>query len=430
MAASGSGPLPTEHIDLTGEEEAEEEEEAAAAAEEEAAARAHAPNGAAAGLQAQLSAVNAELEGVETQLQALVAQRASLRQQQQALRAGLDAAAAVARAGGGRDWQTGAFGHDGRVQAALRDVFKLTAFRGLQRGVVNATLSGVDALVILPAGGGKSLCYQLPAVLEARGYTLVISPLLSLIEDQVMALGRLGVHAAALTASTPREEASATMALLDDPSSTLRLLYVTPEKVVKSRRFFAKLEKAYKAGLLRRIAVDEAHCISQWGADFRVDYVKLHVLKEQFPNAPLLALTATATADVQASICDALSVAGAARFVGSVRRANLRYEVRAKPSAAAAHLDDLAALIGDDFTKTQSGIVYCLSRRDTEVVAAELCTRGICALAYHAQMETHARLAAHRSWAAGRTQVIVSTVAFGMVRMNVCCRMYGCRTHC
>jgi ATP-dependent DNA helicase Q1 len=404
MAAAGGSALP-DQVDLTGEEEEEEE--------------AHTLGGAAAGLQAQLTAVNAELEGVEAQLQALVAQRASLRQRQQALRARIQDAAAVARAGGGRDWQAGAFPHDERVQAALRDVFKLSAFRGLQRGVVNATLSGVDALVILPAGGGKSLCYQLPAVLEACGFTLVISPLLSLIEDQVMALRKLGVHAAELTASTPAAEASATLALLDDPASTLRLLYVTPEKVVKSRRFFSKLEKAYKAGLLRRIAVDEAHCISQWGADFRVDYVKLHVLKEQFPNAPLMALTATATADVQASICDALSIAGAARFVGSVRRPNLRYEVRAKPSSAAAHLDDLASLIGDEFARTQSGIVYCLSRRDTEVVAAELCARGIGALSYHAQMETHARLAAHRSWAAGRTQVIVSTVAFGMVRRTL-----------
>jgi ATP-dependent DNA helicase Q1 len=253
-----------------------------------------------------------------------------------------------------------------------------------------------------------------------------------------MALKALGIHAAELTASTPAAEAAATLAQLDDPRSTLRLLYVTPEKVVKSRRFFSKLEKAYAANCLRRIAVDEAHCISQaraiskrvvlhsnsrasirhlhsqWGADYRPDYAKLFVLREQFKKCPLLALTATATADVQSSICDALGMAGCARFVGSVRRANLRYEVRPKPANAAAHLDDLATLIATDYgRKTDSGIVYCLSRRETEVVAAQLCSRGITAVAYHAQMEPAARLAAHRGWAAGTAQVIVATVAFG-----------------
>jgi ATP-dependent DNA helicase Q1 len=123
-------------------------------------------------------------------------------------------------------------------------------------------------------------------VVEDRGFTLVISPLLSLIEDQVASLSALGVAVAALTSATPPAEASATTAALDDARSPLRLLYVTPEKVIKSKRFFAKLEKAYKAGVLRRIAVDEAHCISQWGADFRSDYVKLHVLKEQVRPAP------------------------------------------------------------------------------------------------------------------------------------------------
>ena len=229
-----------------------------------------------------------------------------------------------------------------------------------------------------------------------------------------MALRALGVHAAELTAATPVEAAAATLAALDDPASTLRLLFVTPEKVIKSRRFFAKLEKAYKAGLLRRVAVDEAHCISQWGADFRVDYTKLHVLKEQFPKAPLMALTATATADVQSSICDALGVPGAARFQASVARPNLRYEVRAKPGNATAHVDDLAALIRERYAPSASGIVYCLTRKATEVVAAELRARGISALAYHAQMENDARISAHRSWAAGRTRVMCSSVAFGM----------------
>ena len=394
-----------EVVDLTGDASEDDEDAGAGAA------------GAAGGdeadrLRAELAEVDAELESVEARLQELATERAALRQRREALRGGIKQAAS-ARAHH-CDWEHGKFAHDARALAVLRETFRLSAFRPLQRGVLNATLSGVDALVLLPAGGGKSLLYELPAVLEARGFTLVVSPLLSLIDDQVTALRALGVNAADLTSATPAEEAAATLASLDKPDSTLRLLYVTPEKVVKSKRFFAKLEKAYEKGLLRRIAVDEAHCISQWGADFRVDYVKLHILKTQFPKAPLLALTATATPDVQASICDALAIAGAARFQASVGRPNLRYEVRPKP-AGAAHMEDLAALIQQHWPqRSQSGIVYCLARKETEDVAAQLNSRGISAVCYHAQMETQDRLVAHRGWAAGRVQVIVATVCFGM----------------
>ena len=388
-------------VDLTG--DSEDEGQGAGAAGGDEADR----------LRAELAEVDAELESVEQRLQDLAAERSALRRRREALRAGItQTASAQAHR---RDWEHDVFEHDARALAVLRDTFRLSAFRPLQRGIINATLSGVDALVLLPAGGGKSLLYELPAVLEGRGFTLVVSPLLSLIDDQVTALRALGVHAADLTSATPAEEAAATLASLDSADGTLRLLYVTPEKVVKSKRFFAKLEKAYHAGLLRRIAVDEAHCISQWGADFRVDYVKLHILKTQFPKTPLLALTATATPDVQASICDALAVAGAARFQASVGRPNLRYEVRPKPAGAAAHMEDLAALIQQHWPqRSQSGIVYCLSRKETEEVAAQLNSRGISAVCYHAQMETADRLAAHRGWAAGRAQVIVATVCFGM----------------
>jgi ATP-dependent DNA helicase Q1 len=181
------------------------------------------------------------------------------------------------------------------VQQLLGSVFALRDFRPLQREVINATLQGRDVLCLLPSGGGKSLCYQLPALLGGSGLTLVVSPLLSLIQDQVLGMEALGVHAAALTSLTSKEDAAAISKQVDDASSGLRLLYVTPEKIVNSKRFFAKLEKVYKQGRLDRIAVDEAHCCSQWGNDFRPDYKKLGILKQQFPETPILALTATAT---------------------------------------------------------------------------------------------------------------------------------------
>eukprot|EP00775_Hariotina_reticulata_P010922 gene10922-11077_t len=338
-------------------------------------------------LQQQLLLVEEQLQELEEAKQQLRIREQLLRQQKEKLQRRIIVEQQAPKA----DWSS-QFSWDERLQQALQQAFGLTNFRPLQREVMNATLQGRDVLLLLPSGGGKSLCYQLPAVVSG-GVTLVVSPLLSLIIDQVMSLAGK-VRAYALTSMTSKEESA--------------------QKIVASKRLMAKLEKLYHAGQLSRIAIDEAHCCSSWGNDFRPDYKKLGVLKQQFPQTPIIALTATATAQVCGDILNILRIVGAERFSASINRPNLCYEVRQKPASAEAAVEDICCWIKDNYPDGESGIIYCLTRKDCETLASQLQIAGVSAAHYHADMEPAARAGAHEAWSSGAVQVIVATVAFGM----------------
>ncbi|PAN43831.1 hypothetical protein PAHAL_8G269100 [Panicum hallii] len=310
------------------------------------------------------------------------------------------------------DW-SGSFPWDSQADDTRFNVFGITSYRSNQREIINTVMSGKDVLVIMAAGGGKSLCYQLPAVLR-NGIALVVSPLLSLIQDQVMGLAALGIPAYMLTSTTNKEVEKFIYRALDKGEGELKILYVTPEKISKSKRFMSKLEKCHHAGRLSLIAVDEAHCCSQWGHDFRPDYKNLGILKIQFPSVPMIALTATATSKVQMDLIEMLHIPKCVKFVSTVNRPNLFYKVYEKSPVGKVVIDEIANFISESYPNNESGIVYCFSRRECEQVAKELCNRGIWAEHYHADMDIIAREKIHMRWSQGKSQVIVGTVAFGM----------------
>ena len=242
------------------------------------------------------------------------------------------------------DWEKGEFPWSTAMAITLKSTFKIDQFRSLQASCINATLSNKDTILIMPTGGGKSLCYQLPAVLSP-GLTLVISPLISLMEDQLLAVRNWGIQSSILNASSSREETARIHTAMLERENSLKILYVTPEKISKSKRFMSKLEKCYEAGQLSRIVIDEVHCASQWGHDFRPDYKFIGILKKQFPSVPFLGLTATATAKVLEDVKQMLSLKECLLFRASYNRSNLFYEVRQKKAGHKPQMEALSALI-------------------------------------------------------------------------------------
>jgi len=312
-----------------------------------------------------------------------------------------------------QDWGRTTFEWSERVNLAKKEVFGLDKFRENQLEVINATLSKHDCLLVMPTGGGKSLTYQLPAVIS-DGVTLVVSPLLSLMEDQLMGLRKRGVSAEMLTGTTDKETKARVMKEMLDKNSQLRLLYVTPEKCSKSKQFMAKLQKMHQAGRFVRLAIDEVHCCSQWGHDFRPDYKFLGAMRELFPDVPILGLTATSTAGVTKDVKEILRIPQALLFMSDFNRPNLRYSVELKPEGAEEQMGLLERLVGKEF-KGQTGIIYTTTVKEVETIAGELRKRGLRVGAYHAQMEPpEARSKVHRAWAEGRLQAVVATLAFGM----------------
>jgi ATP-dependent DNA helicase RecQ len=289
----------------------------------------------------------------------------------------------------------------GRALELLKSVFGHAGFRGAQEEIVLHVAGGGDALVLMPTGGGKSLCYQLPALLR-EGTTVVVSPLIALMQDQVAALRQLGVRAAFLNSSLAGLAAHAVEQ--DFVNGKLDLLYVAPERLMMPRM----LERlaGSKLGLF---AIDEAHCVSQWGHDFRPEYLQLSVLHERFPGVPRIALTATADPHTRAEIVHRLALEEARLFISSFDRPNIRYTIVEKLDARAQVLRFMR-----EQHPGEAGIVYCLSRKKVDETAAWLAAQGIAALPYHAGMDAAGRAANQERFQREDGQVIVATIAFGM----------------
>ncbi|MEN3112989.1 DNA helicase RecQ [Uliginosibacterium paludis] len=283
----------------------------------------------------------------------------------------------------------------------LRHTFGYPAFRGEQAAIVSHVQQGGDALVLMPTGGGKSLCYQIPSLLRA-GCGIVVSPLIALMQDQVQALRQLGVRAAYLNSTLEAGEASAIERQL--LAGELDLLYVAPERLLNSR-CIGLLESS----AIALFAIDEAHCVSQWGHDFRPEYRQLTVLHERFPDIPRVALTATADAATRAEIIERLALEDARVFVSSFDRPNIRYTVIEKDNPRKQLLKFIRAHHDGD-----AGIVYCLSRKKVEETAAWLRTEGISALPYHAGLDAAVRAEHQTRFVRGDGVVMCATVAFGM----------------
>jgi len=288
-----------------------------------------------------------------------------------------------------------------RALALLAAIFGHTAFRGAQGEIVRHVAGGGDALVLMPTGGGKSLCYQLPSLLR-DGTGIVVSPLIALMRDQVAALRQAGVRAAFLNSSQSARESRTVERQLQ--VGDLDVLYIAPERLLTPRCL--DLIGAAKVALF---AIDEAHCVSQWGHDFRPEYLQLSVLHERFPAVPRIALTATADPQTRAEIATRLALDRARVFVSSFDRPNIRYTIVDKDDPRAQMLRFL-----QDEHAGEAGIVYCLSRRKVDETAAWLVTKGVSALPYHAGLDTATRTLHQDRFQREDGIVIVATIAFGM----------------
>ncbi|XP_049868783.1 ATP-dependent DNA helicase Q1-like [Pectinophora gossypiella] len=310
------------------------------------------------------------------------------------------------------DWSGNHYEWSEEVKKVLKDVFKIESFRPKQLSAINSTLSGQHAIVVMPTGAGKSLCYQLPALVKP-GLTVVISPLVSLMEDQVRSLTLRNIPAKLITSTSPKDESTAALNILKDKNSEVKLLYVTPERLAKSKRFMSNLQKCYVDGRLQRIAIDEVHCCSQWGHDFRPDYKFLGILANMFPKTPILGLTATATAHVLTDVQKILNISGCLVIKSTFNRPNLFYKILEKPSSQEECLNILEKLLKYRY-KGESGIIYTHSIKDSEDLTDGLHKRGLRVGCYHANMEAAARSKVHMKWHDKSYQAIVATVAFGM----------------
>ena len=291
-------------------------------------------------------------------------------------------------------------GYDFRVLDRLKSHFEYDQFLPLQEEVISWVMDGKDALAVMPTGGGKSLCYQLPAVC-VPGLTLVISPLIALMKDQVDALQANGIAAAFLNSTLTASEIAGVER--QAKAGNLKLLYASPERLALPafRNLLHGLD-------LQLIAVDEAHCISEWGHEFRPDYRNLKILRREFPKVPVIALTATATERVRRDIVSQLELKNSRTFIGSFNRSNLTYRVKAKKNSFAALLTLLRQ------HQNEPAIVYCFSRKSTEDLAAGLTARGVKALPYHAGLDSSIRKGTQDEFMRGDAAVVVATIAFGM----------------
>ncbi|WVQ97922.1 hypothetical protein IAU59_005040 [Kwoniella sp. CBS 9459] len=388
----------------------------------------------------QLTSLDAEIKSVEEQLRPLQELHSRLVSDRTNLEAQLSASAHLPKStastsklpshSGTIDYQNSEFPFSPAILQTLKTTFHLSSFRLCQEGVISAAVDNRDIVCVMPTGGGKSLTYQLPAVM-GRGLTVVISPLLALIWDQVRALKEIGIECVMMTGATSTSEQNEIYERMKvggtKQKKEIRLCYVTPEKVSKSKRLISTLERVNQDGRLRRFVIDEAHCCSQLGHDFRPDYKKLSMLKTLFPRVPIQAVTATLSSKTLPDLLKILRLGpitdgtaakttGTVFFSAPLFRPNLHYQVLPKPAASKAAITAIGTWI-QDHHPGQSGIIYCLSKKDAETVADELrtCSEGeIKTGVYHAGIDDFEKERIHVNWRKGKVNCICATIAFGL----------------
>ncbi|KAI6121912.1 ATP-dependent DNA helicase [Pisolithus sp. B1] len=397
-------------------------------------------------LDARVSALDAEIRSVDDQIEKLKVYRRDLvvekddliRQRRDSLQAMSSSVLAYNNRGNGKGSVIGAIDYTAefkwgpQLKGAMNKVFGIKSFRLCQQGVCNANMDGRDIVCVMPTGGGKSLTYQLPALLTP-GCTLVISPLISLITDQILHLEEAGVEAVMLTGGTSRAEANEIQQRLLAMASSwgqgreIKLCYVTPEKIARNKAFVSLLGKLVEGGKLARIVIDEAHCVSQLGHDFRPDYKRLSALRQFFPRLPILALSATCPPKVLQDILKILHMKpvvdgkappldGTVYFSAPLYRKNLHYSVLPKPHST----KEAIAVMSDYILKNHendSGIVYCLTKKDAESVAENLqgwSNDRIKTGVYHSEIPDARKELIHKRWREGTVQVVCATIAFGL----------------
>ncbi|XP_034174377.1 ATP-dependent DNA helicase Q1 isoform X1 [Osmia lignaria lignaria] len=360
--------------------------------------------------ESEIAAIDYELKQIDSEIQKLEDRKKVLVQRKEKLRddALLKKSLYVSK----KDWGKEDFSWSKDLRNALKDVFKIKKLRDLQLPTMNAIMSNEDVILIMPTGGGKSLCYQLPAVIS-KGITIVVSPLVALMEDQLHGLHKNNVKAMMLSAKGNKEDVKIIMNALVDKKSDLKLIYVTPEYMAKSNRFMSKLQKAFEMKRLDRFAIDEVHCCSQWGHDFRPDYKFLGILKSMFPGVPILGLTATAPAKIIVDVQKMLDIQGCLVLRATFNRPNLFYEVRRKPADKSTCLAMIENLLKTRF-KDKSGIIYTTTIKDAEQLTTDLRSLDLKVGCYHAMLEPQYRSEVYSKWISGNYQAVVATIAFGL----------------